>query len=158
VPMPKSNPRKTVIFGAGDFGEICHLLLTEDAGREVAGFTVERRFMTVAELHRLPVVAFEEVVSKFDPKRFDMLVALGPSERNRARARLFDAVAALGYGFTSYVHSSVKLPASASIGRNCLIFENVVLQPWARLGDNVVVRPLACVGHHTVIGDHAFVG
>jgi sugar O-acyltransferase (sialic acid O-acetyltransferase NeuD family) len=154
----KPMRRKTLIFGTGDMGALCHHLLTEDARREVIGFTVERRFMNGVEFLGLPVVAFEEVASEFAPARFDMLVALGPGERNRLRARVFAAVTGLGYGMASYVHSSVNLPANACIGRNCLIFENVVVQPWARLGDNIVIRPLVCVGHHVNIGNHAFVG
>jgi sugar O-acyltransferase (sialic acid O-acetyltransferase NeuD family) len=149
--------RKILIFGTGDMGELCHLLLTEDAGREVAAFTVEARFRTGAELHGLPVVPFESVAATHPPDRFEMLVALGPGERNRLRARVFAAAAAMGYGFASYIHSTVKLHGSATMGRNCLVFENVALQPWTRLGDNVVVRPLAYVGHHAVIGDHGFV-
>lgn len=138
-------------------GELCHYLLTEDARREVAGFAVERRFMNRAEFLGLPVVTFEEVTSEFKPTQFDMLVAVGPGERNRLRARIFAAATALGYGIASCVHSSVKLPPGVIIGRNCLIFENAAVQPGARLGDNVVVRPLAYVGHHVQIGDHAFI-
>ncbi len=149
--------RKILIFGTGDMGELCHLLLTEDAGREVAAFCVERRFLSGPEFRGLPVLPFESIASTHPPDRFEMLVALGPGERNRLRARVFAAAAALGYDFASYIHSTVKRHGSTTMGRNCLVFENVALQPWARLGDDVVVRPLAYVGHHAVIGDHGFV-
>ena len=149
--------RRIVIFGTGDMGALCRLLLQEDAGREVAAFTVDRRYLTSREFDGLEVVAFDEISSAYPPPEFEMLVALGPGERNRVRARVFAAAGRMGYDFASYIHSTVKPHRSTAIGRNCLVFEHVALQPWSRLGDDVVVRPLCYVGHHAVLEAHSFV-
>lgn len=44
-----------------------------------------------------------------------------------------------------------------SIGENVFIFENVVLQPFVKIGDNVSILPASIVCHDSYIGDHCFV-
>lgn len=150
--------RSIVIFGTGDMGLITCLSLREDARREVAAFTVERSYLTAKQFCDADVVAFEEVSTAFPPASHEMLIAVGPDKRNQLRARLFAAAAAMGYDFASCIHSSARIHGSVTQGRNCLIYENVVLQPYAKIGDNVMVRPLSYVGHHAKIGAHCFVG
>ena len=149
--------RKIVIFGAGDMGQLTLLLLREDGRREVAAFTVERSHLAAAQPCELELVPFEEVAKSHPPATHDILIALGPGERNRHRKRLFEAAAGMGYEFASYVHPSARVHAASSMGRNCLIYENAVVQPYARLADNVTVRPLSYIGHHVSLGAHSFV-
>jgi len=157
ISILQSEMRSIVIFGTGDMGLLTCLSLREDARREIAGFTVERSYLTVKHFCDADVVPFDEVSIVYPSARHDMIIAVGPDKRNQLRPRLFAAAAALGYDFASYVHSSVRVHGSASVGRNCLIFENVVLQPHVQIGDNVMVRPLTYIGHHTRIESHCFV-
>ena len=149
--------RRIVVFGTGDMGLLTCLALREDATREVAAFTVERSHLAARRFCDADVVPFDEVAIAYPPASCEMLIAVGPAERNRLRERLFAAAAAMGYDFASYVHSSVRVHASTSLGRNCLIYENVVLQPFVQLGDDVMVRPLSYIGHHVTVGAHSFV-
>ncbi len=149
--------RRIVIFGTGDMGLLTWLSLREDARRDVAAFTVERSHLSERRFCDTEVVPFDEVCSTYPPASCEMLIAIGPDKRNRLRARLFAAAAAMGYDFASYVHTSVRVHGTASIGRNCLIYENVVLQPYVQFGDNVMVRPLSYIGHHAKIGAHSFI-
>lgn len=153
-----SEMRSIVIFGTGDMGLLTGLSLQESAGRKIAAFTVERSHLTAKRFCGADVVAFEEISTAFPPASHDMLIAVGPDKRNRLRERLFLAAAAMGYGFASYFDTSVRLHGLVSTGRNCLVYENVILQPHLRLGDNVMVRPLCYIGHHATVGPHSFIG
>jgi sugar O-acyltransferase (sialic acid O-acetyltransferase NeuD family) len=158
--MPEEKPmmpRKVVIFGTGGMAEMAHLFLTEDGGREVAAFTVERDYAVSKTFANLPLVPFDVIAEAYPPSVFELLIAVGPVERNRLRARVFATAESLGYALASYVHSSVRPHRTTTIGRNCLIFDGVSLQPWTRIGDNAIVRPLAYVGHHVRVAAHSFI-
>src|SRR5579862_5789438 len=150
--------RKIVIFGTGDLALLACLSLREELGREVAAFTVERGFMTGARFCDADVVPFDLLASQFPAGSCELLIALGPGERNRLRERIFLAAQAMNYEFATYIHPSVRVHSSIRIGCNCLVFESVSLQPFAQLGDNVVVRPLSYVGHHVRVAAHSFIG
>ena len=149
---------KIVIFGTGDLALLACLSLRGELGREIAAFTVERSFMTAARFCDAEVIPFELLASRFPAGSCELLIALGPGQRNRLRERIFLAAQAMNYEFATYVHPSVRVHPSVGIGRNCLVFESVSLQPFARLGDNVVIRPLSYIGHHATIAAHSFVG
>ena len=155
--MPTDNPRKIVIFGKGTIAEVVHACLETDATRQVVAFTVDRRYVSEERYEGLPLIPFDEIESRCPPSSHGFLVAVGQGDRNRLRARVFDAALAKGYDIESYIDPSVRTYPLNRIGRGCLIFDGVSLQPYAQVGDNVVIRPLAYVGHHTVLEAHCFV-
>lgn len=146
-----------VIFGAGGMAQTVHALLRHHASGTVAAFTVDGAYIKSAQFDGLPVVPFDTLTARFPPDRYDLLIAIGQADRNRARARVFEAALAAGYALRSYIDPGTRVYDSNKIGRGCLIFDGISLQPFAEIGDNVVVRPLAYIGHHAVIESHAFV-
>lgn len=146
-----------VIFGAGGMAQTVHALLRHHGTATVAAFTVDGAYIKSAQFDGLPIVPFDALSARFPPDRYDLSIAIGQADRNRARARVFDAALAAGYTLRSYIDPSVRVYDSTRFGRGCLIFDGVSLQPFAEIGDNVVVRPLAYIGHHAVIEPHAFV-
>ncbi len=44
-----------------------------------------------------------------------------------------------------------------TIGENCFVLENTVIQPFTHIGNDVVIGPNATIGHDVVIGDHCFI-
>jgi sugar O-acyltransferase (sialic acid O-acetyltransferase NeuD family) len=102
----------------------------------------------------LPVIPFEDVVRMFPPDGFAMLIAVGFQRVNRLRAERFEIARGLGYELVSYIHSSATTWPDLVIGANCVVMEQVVIQPFAEIGDDVTLGPGSAVGHHSVIGDH----
>ena len=146
-----------VIFGTRGLGQIVRDYLHADHTRRVVAHTVERRFAASPQFEGLPVYPFEELEAQCPPSTHALLIAIGQMDRNRLRARVFDDAVARGYEIETFVDAAVRRHASNRIGRGCLIFENVSLQPYADIGDNVVIRPLAYVGHHATIESHCFI-
>ncbi len=91
------------------------------------------------QMDGLPVYPFDEIDTHCPPSRHAMLLAVGPIDRNRLRARTFDEALARGYDVDSYIDPSVRRYPSNHVGRGCLIADGVSLQPDARIEDNVVV-------------------
>jgi sugar O-acyltransferase (sialic acid O-acetyltransferase NeuD family) len=148
--------RKVVLFGAGGLARLACFCLTHDSPRQVAGFTVDAARLTEGEVLGLPVVPFEALEERFPPEDHDLLIAVGPHSVNRLRAERFTEGKARGYGFASYLSSRAGLWPGLEIGEGCMVFENAVVEPFARLGDNVVLRAGVQVSHDTNIADHAF--
>ena len=153
--MRASGP--VVIFGTGDFARVAEVYLRLDSPFDVAAFTVDEAFLDATEINGLPVVPFESVATTHPPSTHAMLVAIGFSRVNRARAETYDRCKALGYDLISYVSSRASLIDEVELGDNCFVFENNVIQPNVRIGNDVVLWSGNHLGHDSQIADHCFV-
>lgn len=148
---------KLVIFGNSTIAELAHYYFTEESEYEIVGFTADRDFVTEPTLFGLPVVPFDEVTQKWDPKTHKMFVALSYAKLNRLREEKFKAAQNLGYDLVSFVSKDASCAKNAKIGKNCFILENVVVQPFVEIGDNVTIWSGTHVGHHVKVQDHCFI-
>jgi len=151
-----SPQKKLVIIGDGEFAEIACEYFKHDAGREIAGFAVERNFLKKDSLFDVPVIAFEEIEQRFAPEHHDAFVAIPYTQLNRVRTRLCAAARAKGYRLATYVSSAAFVWRNVEIGENCFIFENNVIQYSVRIGNNVVLWSGNHIGHRSVIEDNCF--
>jgi sugar O-acyltransferase (sialic acid O-acetyltransferase NeuD family) len=149
--------KKVVIFGTGDFAQVACVYLAEDSPHEVAAFTVDRERITRSELMGRAVVPFETLEATHPPGAYAMFVAVGFRKVNRARAEVYHRCKAKGYELISYVNSKAVHWGEWSLGDNCFILENNVIQPFVTIGDDVVIWSGNHIGHHVEIGDHCFI-
>jgi sugar O-acyltransferase (sialic acid O-acetyltransferase NeuD family) len=108
-------------------------------------------------LFDLPVVAFDEVKTRFAPQRHSFYAALVYTQRNMLRTRLYREAKALGYAPASYVSSAAFVWRNARLGEHCFVFENNVVQPFVTIGDNCVLWSGNHIGHHSTIGSDCFI-
>ena len=149
--------RKLIIIGDSAFAEIAFEYFTHDSPYEVVAFCVEREFLKRDSLLGLPVVAFEDVASQFDPATHEFYAALVYTQMNRLRTRLYQAAKAKGYRPASYVSSRAFVWRNVELGEHCFIFEDNTVQPFVRIGDNVVLWSGNHIGHHSSVGDNCFI-
>jgi sugar O-acyltransferase (sialic acid O-acetyltransferase NeuD family) len=153
---PTERP-KLVIFGAGEFAEIACEYFSHDSPYEVVAFAVERDYLTRAEIDGRPVIAIDEVETRFPPVSHSAFVAVTYTKLNRVRARLFSVAKKMGYAIASYVSSRAFVWRNVSIGENVFVFENNVIQHHARIEDDVVLWSGNHVGHRSSIGAHCYI-
>jgi sugar O-acyltransferase (sialic acid O-acetyltransferase NeuD family) len=146
-----------VIFGVGDFARLAAVYLRDDSEHTVVAFAVDEQYIEQPEIGGVPVVSAERLLETHPPDSVSLLVAIGFSKVNRARAAVYDRVTAVGYSCISYVHSSVERWPETQIGANCFVFERNVVQPFVRLGNDVILWSGNHIGHDSVIGDHCFI-
>jgi sugar O-acyltransferase (sialic acid O-acetyltransferase NeuD family) len=149
--------RKLVLVGDSAFAEIAYEYFTHDSDFDVVAFAVEREYQRRKELFGLPVVAFEEVETRYPPADHWFYAALVYTQGNALRARLYAAAKAKGYRPASYVSSRAFVWRNVVMGEHCFVFENNVVQPFVELGDDVVLWSGNHIDHHSRIGDHCFV-
>ncbi len=103
-------------------------------------------------------MAFEELAHSYPPDESALFVAVGYSYVNRRRAEIFTRALELGYEMPTLVSSRSHCWDDLQIGRNCLLFDGVVVEPNVRIGDDVIAWSGSQISHDSTIGDHCFLG
>lgn len=155
--MPDA-PRPLVVFGAGSLARLAYAYFERDSGHELVACTVDREYVASAALHGLPCVPFGELGDHYPATECSLFVAVGYTDVNRKRAAVFERCSELGYHLPTLVSSRAHCWDDLRIGRNCLVFDGVVIEPNVSLGDGVIAWSGSQVSHDSTIGDHCFLG
>lgn len=147
---------KVVIFGTGQIAEVTHFYLTNDSTHEVVAFTVDKEFLSSDSFHNLPVIAYEDIIEKYPPNEYKLFIAMSYKKVNKLRTEKFFDAKSKGYECVSYISSKATY-YNTSIGENCFIFENNVIQPFTKIGDNCILWSGNHIGHHSTIENHCFI-
>lgn len=153
----RSDKQRIVVFGNSIYAEHVYYLLTYDSDFEIVAFTVDKDYITKDKLMGLPVVPFEQVEEYFPPAEYGMMVSISFQRVNRLREEKYLQAKTKGYNLVSYVSPTAKTYPGLEVGENTLIMENVIIGPFARIGNDVVIASGSIIGHHAVVRDHAFV-
>jgi sugar O-acyltransferase (sialic acid O-acetyltransferase NeuD family) len=152
-----SNMEEIIIFGLGDIAQIANYYFKTDSNYKVVAFTVDRDYVTTNEFEGLPVLPFDEVVSKYPPQQYKMFIALSYAKLNKLREQKYNEAKKLDYQLVSYVSSKCSWLTPYEHGDNCFIFEDNTIQPFVRIGNNVTLWSGNHIGHHSTIHDHNFI-
>ncbi|MEJ7745172.1 MAG: acetyltransferase [Luteimonas sp.] len=146
-----------IIFGSGDIAQLAHFYFTHDSDRKVIAFTVDEAYRNAEEFDGLPLVAFEDVESRFPSDQFDMFVALSYAKRNSIRAEKCLSAQGKGYNLASYISSRATVFPGTRFGDNCFILEDNTIQPFVQIGSNVTLWSGNHIGHHSIVDDNTFI-
>ena len=155
--MSDTQQGPLILFGNGEIADLAHFYFSRDSGHQVVAFCVDGAFVREDSLHGLPVIAFEEVTTRFDPTSHTMFVAIGYARLNDLRAEKLAAAEAAGYRLTSYVSSRATVLNDGRIGPNAFILEDNTIQPFVTIGRNVTLWSGNHIGHHSTISDNVFI-
>lgn len=156
--MGTEKKKKLIIIGNGETALIAYEYFTLDSCYEVVAFAADREYIIDNILNGLPVVAIEDLIKTYPIEEYEAFCAVSSTKLNTVRKELYERTKALGYKLATYVNSRVYLPSpdKTSIGENCFILENTVIQPYAKIGNDVTIWGSGYVGHRSVIEDHCF--
>ena len=149
--------KKVIIFGTSDLGKLIQLYLTKESPYEIVAFTVNEKAIREKTINNLPVVPFEKIEQHYPTDKFCMFIAVGYTNMNKNRAKIFDEAKVKGYDLLSFVHPTTKIWDEFEMGENCFVFENNVIQPFVKLGNDVIIWSNNVISHHTTIKDHCFI-
>jgi sugar O-acyltransferase (sialic acid O-acetyltransferase NeuD family) len=146
-----------VVFGLEGLSRLAALVLTHEGGAQVAAFTVHRRYCSQDTLDSRPVVPFEDLERTHPPERFALFAPLGWRRMGGLRADVFAEGRARGYRFASYLSPRAVTWPDLQVSNNVMIYDSVVIQPFARVGHGCVLRSGAFLSHDVQVGDHSFI-
>ena len=149
--------KKLVIIGTGLLAETVLTYFEELSSYKVIAFACHEVFKTKDEAYGRPLVAIETIDQIYAPSEVDVFVAIGYRQMNRIRQTVYDDIKARGYQCATFVHPSVHIWTTTSIGDNVLILENNIIQPFTAVGANTIMWSGNHFGHHGTIGKHCFI-
>lgn len=153
----EDDSRPVVVFGTYASASLARFVLENDSPYRVEAFTVDGEYCLETSHEGLPLVPFENLESFYSPGDVRLLIPIGYQRINVVRRERFEEACKRGYDFVSYVSSRSSTWPGLIIGKNVLIYEHAIIQPFVTIGDNCIVRSGAHVSHHCRIGSHAFI-
>lgn len=148
--------KKAILFGLSGQAEVMDYLLTHDSEYDVVAFTSTKDYIQSESIYGRPLVAFENIESKYPPSEYEMHIAIGYNDNNKTRERFYFEAKEKGYKLLTYISSKCTNYAK-SIGDNCFIFEDNTIQPFVTVGANVILWSGNHIGHHSTIENNCFI-
>lgn len=143
-----------IIFGVGQLADVARVYL-EQTGHNIVAFTVDEEYLRSETHNGLPVLTWRTLETSISPNSAKLFCPISYRKLNALRISKFLEGKQKGFEFISFIHKNCINNAS-SIGENCFILENNVLQPFSRIGDNVVLWSGNHIGHHSIVENHCF--
>ncbi len=146
---------KLIIFGTGKISEVVSNYFELDENHEICGYVVDDKYKKDDNFLGKPLVSESEVMGLYPPKKFKCFIAIGYQNNNSLRSDKFDLYKKMGYNFTSYIPSNLKI--NFEFGENNFIMDSAIIQPKVSIGNNVFVWGGSMVGHHSKIKDNCWI-
>ena len=145
-----------VIFGLGELAQIANYYFKIDSNFKVVAFTVDREFINDSHFEGLPLIPFDELLSKYPPSKFKLFIAVGYTDLNRIREKKYNETKKMGYELVSYISSKCTYLTQYQHGENCFIAEHNSIHPFVKIGNNVILWTGNTIAHHSIIHDHNY--
>lgn len=148
--------RPLIIFGIGDMARLAHYYFSKDSDYQIKAFCVSDEIYDSGFFLDLPVIPLSKLQDKYPADFNAMFVALGYSNVNKNRKKIYEHVKKMGYDCVSYIspHATVL---TGDIGDNVFIFEDNTVQPFTKIGSNTILWSGNHIGHDSIIGEHCFI-
>ena len=151
----RMNMRSIVVFGIGPISKTIFYASKKSGKYSIAGFTADKQFIKSDVLCGLPVMAFEEIETRFEPADFDMLVVnVGVAAGTASRKEMFLRAKSKGYNLINYIDDKADTFEDLVLGENNIIMANTHIGPAGSMGDNNFIRENIYLGHDCCIGSH----
>lgn len=148
--------KKLIIFGAGTTAKIACDYFNNESNYKVCGFTEDAEYFPCECYREFTVYPFHTIKKLFDPKTYDMFIAIGYAQLNHTRERIYKEAKAKGYKLASFISPYAYINKSVKIGDNCFIQEFNNIQYEAEIGNNTFIWAKNHIGHHSKIGNNCF--
>ncbi|MFZ1459998.1 MAG: acetyltransferase, partial [Ignavibacteria bacterium] len=128
-----------------------------DSDYEVAAFAVNKEYVKEDSFEGLPLTALEDIEKKYPVSEYELFIAVGYTDMNKIREKLYYYCKEKGYTLANYISSRCSFLTQFPTGDNCFILEDNTIQPYVRIGNNVVLWSGNHIGHDVKIEDHNFI-
>lgn len=149
--------KKLIIVGTSQSARTVYKFVKTYDLFEIMGFAVNNKYRNCETFQELPVFDLDSMESHFDKENDLLFVAIQWNQLNKDRRGLYEKLKSSGYKFATII-SPHAIVHTKSIGSNCWISDQVVIDSDAIVGNNVFIKVKACIGNYTKIEDHCFIG
>lgn len=149
--------KKLIIVGNTSNARLAKYFFDIDSDYKVIAFSVNKEYITEEKFEGLPIIPLEDLKEKYPPSETELFVAVGYTNMNKIREKLYNQCKEMGYTMANYISSRCSFLTQFPTGDNCFILEDNTIQPYVKIGNNVVLWSGNHIGHDVVIEDHNFI-
>ena len=145
---------KSVIIGAGKYGEVYLSYLTE-SGVDVVGFLDDDPKFADRQFGGLPVLGPISILPTLKDK-YGITAIYCPLGNNKLSARFLREAVSLGYKTPCYIHPSVIISPNVEIGNGVYILLGTQIMPYTKIEDFVMISMNVSIAHHNILKTGTF--
>ena len=149
--------KKLVVFGTG-INALCASCMFDNIDSpeyQIVAFCSDDEDESIDSFCDREVISTKELLDSFPPDQYFLFVAIGYHDMNSLRKEKFLYFKEKGYQFASYLPSQFR--GKIFIGENSIVYDEAIVQPFAKVGANCIVWGGALLGHHCIINDHCWI-
>lgn len=146
---------RSIIIGAGTYGEV-YLAYLQEAGIEIVGFVDDNPDLQGTFVKGMPVLGR---ITDLERLKSELKVeaVYCPIGNNKLRVRFLEYAKSLGYETPCFIHSSVIMHPSDTIGDGVYILLGAKIMPYTVIDDYVMISMNALIAHHNHLHKGTFI-
>ena len=145
---------KSVIFGAGTYGEV-YLAYFREAGINVVGFIDDEVSKHGTLIGGVTVLGGRDSLAKLKEKgEIDSLYC--PVGNNKVRVDILSYALSLGIEVPNFIHKSAIVDGTVNFGKGVYILPGTIIMPYANLSDYAMISMGVKIAHHSLISEGSF--
>ncbi len=150
------NVGRTVIIGAGTYGEV-YLSYLSEAKVEVIGFIDDDSGLEGRVIGGYPVLGNRAQLEDLKQK-YKIEAVYCPIGNNKSRVEILKAVKKIGIRTPNYIHPSVIIAPDVQISdQGVYILANTQVMPHVSIDEYVMISASANISHHSHLSEGVFV-
>ena len=151
------NMKDLVIVGTGGVGKETALIVEDinEISQEwnLLGFIDDNKELVGKEINGYEVLGDREFLNNFD-KEVYVVIAIADY---CIKEELVKYLTNKNIQYATLIHPSVKINRTISIGKGCIIYQNVIMTVNINIGNHVIISPKCGIGHDSLIEDYVTV-
>ena len=151
------NMKDLVIVGTGGVGKETALIVEDinEISQEwnLLGFIDDNKELVGKEINGYEVLGDREFLNNFD-KEVYVVIAIADY---CIKEELVKYLTNKNIQYETLIHPSVKINRTISIGKGCIIYQNVIMTVNINIGNHVIISPKCGIGHDSLIEDYVTV-
>ena len=144
------------IYGVGELSSIATDYFQSDSPYNVCGYIADEEYSKLTTKNGLNIYDYNNFKNNYNENDVSIFVAVSAIKLNSEREKLIKKVQKDGYTLANYVSSYSFVDSEVSIGENCFIFENNVIQKGVSVGTGNIFWSGNHIGHQSKIGNFNF--
>ena len=151
------NMKDLVIVGTGGVGKETALIVEDinEISQEwnLLGFIDDNKELIGKEINGYKVLGDRKFLNNFD-KEVYLVIAIAD---HCIKEELVKYLTNKNIQYATLIHPSVKINRTISIGKGCIIYQNVIMTVNINIGNHVIISPKCGIGHDSLIEDYVTV-
>ena len=151
------NMKDLVIVGTGGVGKETALIVEDinEISQEwnLLGFIDDNKELIGKEINGYKVLGDREFLNNFDKEVYVVIAIADYCIKEELVKYLINK----NIQYATLIHPSVKINRTISIGKGCIIYQNVIMTVNINIGNHVIISPKCGIGHDSLIEDYVTV-